>query len=113
VRWWDLTQIEAPDGTRDPVVLATENGARAVVIALSPGQGLGDHEVTERAWISVVEGSVHVSTGAEDRECGAGTLMTFEPHERRAIRSDGGARILMLLAPWPGEDHFRSHDRSA
>jgi len=38
--------------------------------------------------------------------------MTFEPHERRTIRSDGGARILMLLAPWPGAGHFRGHDRS-
>jgi hypothetical protein len=37
--------------------------------------------------------------------------MTFEPHERRAIRSESGARILMLLAPWPGEGHFRGHSR--
>jgi quercetin dioxygenase-like cupin family protein len=111
VRYWDLTQIEAPAGTRDPVVLATDDAARAVVIALAPGQQLGNHEVTERAWITVVEGSVQVSTDSEQRECPAGTLMTFEPHERRAIRSEGGARILMLLAPWPGEGHFRGHNR--
>jgi quercetin dioxygenase-like cupin family protein len=111
VRYWDLTQIKAPAGTRDPVVLATDDAARAVVIALAPGQELGDHEVTERAWITVVEGTVEVATDNEQRECSAGTLMTFEPHERRAIRSESGARILMLLAPWPGEGHFRGHSR--
>lgn len=111
MRWWDLTTIEAPAGTRDPVVLATDDAARAVVIALAPGQALGDHEVTERAWITVVEGSVQVSTDSDRQEFTAGTLMTFEPHERHAIRSEDGARILMLLAPWPGEGHFRGHER--
>ena len=68
--------------------------------------------MTERAWITVVEGAVQVSAGTEQHEFSAGTLMTFEPHERHAIRSDEGARILLLLAPWPGEGHFRGHDRS-
>lgn len=113
MRSWDLTQIDAPAGTRDPVVLATDDAARAVVISLAPGQELGDHQVTERAWITVVEGSVRVSTDGEEKDCAAGTLITFEPHERHAIRSEGGARILMLLAPWPGEGHFRGHERSA
>ena len=114
MRSWDLTQIDAPAGTRDPVVLATDDNARAVVISLAPGQELGDHQVHERAWIVVVEGSVRVSTtGADGRECGAGTLLTFEPNERHAIRSEDGARILLLLAPWPGEGHFRGHDASA
>ena len=112
MRSWDLTQIEAPAGTRDPVVLATDDAARAVVIALAPGQELGNHEVSERAWITVVEGTVHVATESEQHEFSAGTLMTFEPHERRSIRSDEGARILMLLAPWPGEGHFRGHQRA-
>ena len=110
MRAWDLREIEAPAGTRDPVVLATDDGARAVVIALSPGQELGVHEVTERAWITVVEGSVRVATDAEQHEFSAGTLMTFEPHERHSIHSDEGARILLLLAPWPGVGHFRGHD---
>jgi hypothetical protein len=36
-----------------------------------------------------------------------GTLVHFEPDERHFVRSEGGARILLLLAPWPGEGHFR------
>jgi hypothetical protein len=34
-------------------------------------------------------------------------LVRFEPSERHALRSDGGARVLLLLAPWPGEGHYR------
>jgi hypothetical protein len=31
----------------------------------------------------------------------------FDPDERRSVSTDGGARILLLLAPWPGEGHYR------
>ena len=37
--------------------------------------------------------------------------MTFDPNERHAVSSDGGARILLLLAPWPGEGHYRGEER--
>jgi mannose-6-phosphate isomerase-like protein (cupin superfamily) len=110
VQHWDLTAIEAPDGTRDPAVLHTSDGARAVLILLHPGQALRDHEVTERAWLWVVEGSIEIEAGGERTEAGAGTLATFAPAERHAIRSSGGARILLLLAPWPGVGHYRGGD---
>ena len=32
--------------------------------------------------------------------------MRFEPGERHSLSSADGARILMLLSPWPGEGHF-------
>ncbi len=104
---WDLTQIDAPDGTRDPVVLHSDDAARALLIRLEPGQALGQHQVKEHAWISVVEGSVQVESGAEQVEAGAGALFRFEANERRSVASDGGARILILLAPWPGAGHYR------
>jgi hypothetical protein len=44
VQYWDLKQIEAPEGTRSPAVLETVDGARAIVIRLAPGQELGDHQ---------------------------------------------------------------------
>jgi quercetin dioxygenase-like cupin family protein len=103
---WDLLTIEAARGTRDPFVLHQDDGARAVLVVLSPGQALGEHQVKENAWISVVDGRVQVSAGGEDIELGAGGLMRFEPGERHAVSSEGGARILMLLSPWPGEGHF-------
>jgi hypothetical protein len=34
-------------------------------------------------------------------------LLRFDPDERHSLASDEGARILLLLAPWPGEGHYR------
>ena len=107
---WDLTAIDAPDGTRDPVVLASADGARAVLIVLRAGQSLGDHEVKERAWLVVVEGAVTVDAGGERVDARPGMLATFDPSERHAVRTDTGARVLLFLAPWPGEGHYRGGD---
>jgi quercetin dioxygenase-like cupin family protein len=111
VQRWNLLEIDAPDGTRDPVVLATEDAARAVLIRLEAGQALGDHEVKERAWMCVVDGAVSVEAAGQAFEASSGTLVVFDPQERHAIRSAGGARILLLLAPWPGEGHYRGEKR--
>jgi quercetin dioxygenase-like cupin family protein len=103
---WDLTAIEAPDGTRSPTVLETADGARAIVIRIAPGQELGAHQVRERAWLTVVEGEVRVDAGGDVVEAGPGTLLTFEPGEQHSVASAGGARIALILSSWPGEGHF-------
>jgi quercetin dioxygenase-like cupin family protein len=107
VQRWDLHHLDAPDGTRDPIVLHSDNGARAVLIVLQPGQSLGDHQVKENAWVTVLEGTVRVSADGQEIDAEPGTLLHFVPDERHALRSDGGARVLLLLAPWPGEGHYR------
>ena len=105
---WDLLAIDAPEGTRDPVVLYQDEGARAVVIVLRPGQSLGEHQVKENGWVIVVEGSVRVTTaGGETGEGATGSTIRFDRGERHSIASDEGARILMVLTPWPGEGHYR------
>jgi hypothetical protein len=30
----------------------------------------------------------------------------FDPAERHSVRSADGARILLVLAPWPAEGHY-------
>lgn len=109
---WDLTAIETPNGTRDPVVLRQDEGGRAILISIHPGQELGDHQVKEDAWMTVVEGSVRITAGAETVEAGVGSLLRFDPDERHSVATDGGARILLFLAPFPGPGHFRGHDES-
>ena len=111
MRSWDLRSIDAPDGRRDPVVLDSTDDARAVLVALSPGQQLGEHQVKERAWLVVVDGTVEVRAGDETLTWGTGTLAMFDPHERHAVRSDNGARILLILAPWPGAGHYHPGER--
>jgi len=34
-------------------------------------------------------------------------MVRFEPNERHALRSEAGARVLLMLAPWPGDGHYR------
>lgn len=103
---WDLTEIEAPGGTIDPTVLTTDDGARAIAIRLEAGQELRDHQVRERAWVVVVEGRAEIRCGDDAVDGGVGTLVTFDPAERHAITSTDGARLLLLLAPWPAEGHY-------
>ena len=81
-----------------------------MLIVLEPGQSLGDHQVKENAWVTVVDGSVVASANGNEQELGVGGLVHFEPNERHALHSDGGARLLLLLAPWPGEGHYRGSD---
>jgi len=107
VQSWDLNAIETPGGTVSPVVLHSDE-ARAVLIGLHAGQELGQHEVKERAWLLVVEGAVQIEAGGESLVASAGTLATFAPEERHSVRSDQGARVLLLLAPWPGAGHYRT-----
>ena len=111
---WDLQSVETPDGTRSPVVLHPGGPARVVLIAIEAGQELGDHEVKEKAFVVVVDGTVIASRdGGEDSvEVGAGTLLAFEPGERHTVASETGARILLFLAPWPGEGHYRGEERT-
>jgi quercetin dioxygenase-like cupin family protein len=104
---WDLLAMAAPEGTRDPIVLHSDEGARAVLVALQPGQSLGDHQVKENAWVTVLDGTVEITAGDESLQGGRGTMVRFEPDERHALRSESGARVLMILAPWPGEGHYR------
>jgi len=107
VESWRLPEIATPDGTRSPVVLKSQDEARAVLIGLDPGQELGDHQVKEHAWLLVVDGAVRIGAGGEDVEAPAGTLARFDPDERHSISSADGAKILLLLAPWPGAGHYR------
>jgi quercetin dioxygenase-like cupin family protein len=109
---WRLGEIETPGGSRSPVVLKSDDEARAVLVSLEPGQALGDHQVKEHAWILVVEGSVTFRAGAEELEAPAGTLARFEPDERRSVRASHGAKLLLLLAPWPGPGHYRGQDKA-
>jgi quercetin dioxygenase-like cupin family protein len=108
VRRWSLLEIETPNGVRSPVVLHSRDGAeRAVLIELRAGEALGDHGVKESALLLVVDGTVRVEAGDDSVEGDAGTLFHFEPDERHSVASAGGARLLLLLAPWTGEGHYR------
>jgi quercetin dioxygenase-like cupin family protein len=103
---WNLREIPTPEGSRSPVVLHSGQ-ARAVLIGLQPGQALGEHEVKEQAFVTVLDGTVRVESGGETLEAGPLTLFFVDASERRSISTDEGARLLLVFAPWPGEGHYR------
>jgi quercetin dioxygenase-like cupin family protein len=108
VRQWRLPEVQTPNGARSPVVLHSKEGAeRAVLIELRAGEALGDHGVKESALLLLLDGAARVEAAGESVDAEAGDLFQFDPDERRSVTSDGGARLLLLLAPWPGEGHYR------
>jgi quercetin dioxygenase-like cupin family protein len=109
---WALPDIETPGGSRSPRVLYSGDEGRAVLIGLEPGQELGEHQVKESLFLVVLDGDVRITGGGEVIEAGAGTLVTFEPDERRSVSTVDGARILLLFAPWPGEGHYRAEEEA-
>jgi quercetin dioxygenase-like cupin family protein len=106
VERWHLPSIEA-SGKREPRVLFSRPGCRAVVIDLNAGDELGDHRLHEHAVVVVVSGRLGVAVGDSAAECDEGSLVTFTPGETRSVRALEPSRILLVLAPWPGEGHFR------
>jgi quercetin dioxygenase-like cupin family protein len=107
---WNLNEIETPDGSRSPAVLYSREGERRIVlIGLEPGQALNEHQVKEAALVAVVDGRVRIEAGEESVDASTGSLIRFEPDERHSVTAVGAARILLLLAPWPGEGHYRGN----
>ena len=105
---WNLHDLDAAT----PAVLHSRDGeGRVVLIALAAGGELGEHEVREAALLLVVEGEVRIASGAETLAARAGELFRFDPHERHTVRTAGGTRLLLMLAPWPGEGHYPSGER--
>ncbi|HET8606025.1 MAG TPA: cupin domain-containing protein [Gaiellaceae bacterium] len=108
MRHWNVTEITEADGSRSPHVLHSQEGeARVVAIHLRAGQELGDHQVKEAALLLVADGRVRVEAGGESVDAGVGTVVRFDPDERHAVVAEGDARVVLVLAPWPAEGHYR------
>jgi quercetin dioxygenase-like cupin family protein len=113
VQSWNLLEFETPGGTRSPIVLHSTDEARSVLIGINPGQALGDHQVFENAYMVVLDGRIRLESGGDAIDAGPGTLIRFEEKERRRVSSAEGARVLLILAPWPGLGHYRGNPTRA
>jgi quercetin dioxygenase-like cupin family protein len=109
VQHWDLRTLAV--AAHEPLILASNRGeARTVVINLPAGEALKDHQVHERAHVVVVDGEVEIAQGDETVAGGPGLLAVFDPRERHEVRARSDARLLLLLAPWPGDGHPGARD---
>jgi quercetin dioxygenase-like cupin family protein len=103
VQQWDLRTVDLQ--AHRPEVLQSDDEGRAILLLLPEGESLQEHQVHERAWLMVVDGEIEIEHGGEVVRGDAGTLAVFAPKEPRELRARSDARLLMVLAPWPGEGH--------
>jgi quercetin dioxygenase-like cupin family protein len=103
---WDIRSLDL--NPRQPQVLRSDDEARVIAINLPAGEELGDHQVHERAWLLVADGEVEVQQGSGQSESGGpGFLAHFDANERHEVRATSDARLVLILAPWPGAGHPR------
>lgn len=101
---WDIGSLELEH--RRPQVLRSDDETRAIAVRLPAGEALTEHQVHERAYLVVADGEVEIDDGGgQSVRGGAGLLCHFAPNERRSVRALTDARVVMVLAPWPGEGH--------
>jgi hypothetical protein len=101
---WDLSGIDVQP--RQPEVLTSAEEGRAIAIQLPAGEALDEHQVHERAWLVVVDGSIDlVDPDGNTVSGGPGLLAEWDPAERHEVRAAEDSRLLLILTPWPGEGH--------
>ena|SRR5437763_4138963 len=100
---WDVSSLNIE--AHRPQVLRSDAETRAIAIHLPAGEQLAEHQVHERTYLVVVEGEISISQDGRSVSGGAGLLAHFAPAERRTIRAVSDARLVLVLAPWPGEGH--------
>lgn len=101
---WELDS--EPVEAHAPRVLRSDADAnRVVLLRLPGGESLSDHQVHEHALVVVLEGEILVRAGAQEERVGRHGLAHFDPAERHEVEAVTEARLLLLLAPWPGPGH--------
>src|ERR1700716_901383 len=100
---WDIRSLEIEP--YKPQVLRSDDETRAIAIILPAGEELTEHQVHERTYLLVADGDVEIAQDGHSVTGGAGFLAHFEPNERRTIRARSDARLVLVLAPWPGVGH--------
>jgi quercetin dioxygenase-like cupin family protein len=100
---WDIASLDVEP--HQPAVLRSDPEARVIAINLPAGEQLQEHQVHERAWLVVAAGEVEIEQDGSTVAGGPGLTAHFEPNQRHEIRAAGDSRLLLILAPWPGEGH--------
>src|SRR5437764_10496361 len=104
---WDICSLTIEP--HQPQVLRSDDETRAIAIHLPAGEELQEHQVHERAYLLVAEGEIEISQDGKSLKGGPGLLSAFAPNERRAIKALSDARLVLVLAPWPGVGHPSNH----
>ena len=104
MKTWDTKDL-GMEPHKPEILSSVEDAARVIALTLPAGEALQDHEVHERAWLVVLDGEVELEAEGGTTSGGVGLVAEFGPHERHEVRATADARLLLVLAPWPGDGH--------
>ncbi len=102
MKTWDMRGLDVE--AHKPHIVSSSEAARVIVLNLPAGESLQEHMVHERAYVLVLDGELEIS-GSETATGGPGLLAEFDPGEPHEVRATADARLLLFLAPWPGDGH--------
>ena len=105
---WDIRSLAIEP--HHPQVLRSDDETRAIAVRLPGGEELQEHQVHERTYLLVADGEIEIVQDGTTTSGGAGFVSHFEPNERRTVRALTDARLVLVLAPWPGEGHPGARD---
>lgn len=101
---WTIRNLELTPHA--PQILASTDDARVIALMIPAGESLNEHQVHERAWVTVLSGDVEITSSSGDSVSGSGGLLVeFAPNERHAVHARSDTHLLLLLTPWPGDGH--------
>ena len=96
---WDIASLDVEP--HNPKVLRSDAEARVIAINLPADE----HQVHERAYLVVAVGEVEVEEDSRTEKGGPGFLAHWDANKRHEVRATTDARLLLILAPWPGAGH--------
>ena len=100
---WDIRSLAIEP--HHPQVLRSDDETRAIASLLPSGEALQEHQVHERAYLSVANGEIEISQDGNSVTGASGFLSHFAASERSTVRALSDARLVPVLAPWPGVGH--------
>ena len=100
---WDIHSLSVEP--HHPAVLRSDEEMRAIAVSLPAGEELQEHQTHERTYLFVADGEIEVSQEDGAVTGGPGSIAHFAPNERRTVRARKDSRLVLVLAPWPGEGH--------
>ncbi|MFZ0089226.1 MAG: cupin domain-containing protein [Solirubrobacteraceae bacterium] len=101
---WQLdSETVEPHAPR--VLRSDDTATRIILLALPEGERLDDHQVHEHALVIVLAGRLLVRAGEREEQLKVHDLVHFDPAERHEVVAVTDSRLLICLAPWPGQGH--------
>ena len=104
MKTWDVNGLDVE--AHKPEILSSTDAARVITLHLPEGEQLQEHKVHERAWVLVLAGEIEITAhDGQPASGGTGLLAEFDPKEPHELTARSDCRLLLFLAPWPGDGH--------